>query len=477
MVDTNHKMILSSGKFSDTSRAELRAAFDSFASSAQKDTLVIHFHGGLVSQETAETVAETLSKRYQKAGGYPFFVIWQSWVTETLRNNWREIVGTDAFNMLVERGVQFLIGILNKGPGTRGGPVEMPSVLDVRAEVKTKQMVGAEPYAYRNQETAGVDGELSQQERDQFQEMLANDDRINTAAGQLMMEDAPELNPQLRTDLEQESLTRGAGERGLVSSAALITAGLHILSRCLKRFSGGRDHGLYTTVVEETARELKGDLVGGLLWRLMKQDTADAFGDPDEQYGGTALLKEIGRLWEAGHKPRIVLVGHSAGSVYICNLLQKAAAILPSEICFEVIFLAPACTFKLLDSTLDVATNRIRSFRCYGMKDENERKDAIFSPIYLYSLLYFVSGLLEDEADNPLVGMERYSSQTSQFKNNNSPEIARVLQKLGAFQSPWVWSDSTAGPGLGTLAHRHGDFDNDDDTLKSIGYLIEHGVM
>lgn len=477
MVDKNHKMILSSGRFSDTSRAELSAAFDSFANSAQKDTLVIHFHGGLVSQETAETVADALFDRYQQAGGYPFFVIWQSWITETLRNNWREIIGTDAFNMLVERGVQFLIGILDKGPGAKGGPVEMPSVLDVRAEVETKQTVGAEPFEERNQQTAGLNWELSPEQQEQFQELLANDGRIVTATGQLMAQDAPELNPQLQADLEQDRLAREAGGKGLVSSAALIAAGLHILNRCLKRFSAGRDHGLYTTVVEETVRELKGDLVGGLLWRLMKQDTADAFGDPEDQFGGTALLKEIGRLWEAGHKPRIILVGHSAGSVYICNLLQKASAILPPDICFEVIFLAPACTFKLLDSTLETATNRIKSFRCYGMKDDNERKDAIFPPIYLYSLLYFVSGVLEDEVDDPLVGMERYSSQTSQFKSANSPEIARVLQKLATFQSPWVWSDSTAGPGLLTMAHKHGDFDNDQDTLDSIGYLIQHGVM
>jgi hypothetical protein len=160
------------------------------------------------------------------------------------------------------------------------------------------------------------------------------------------------------------------------------------------------------------------------------------------------LLNEIDRIWKAGSRPRIVLVGHSAGTVYICNLLKKAAAILPAEIGFEVIFLAPACTFKLLDSALQEAGDRIRSFRSYGLKDAIERKDAIFPPLYLYSLLYFVSGLLEDEVDGPLVGMERFSSQTLNFDKASCPEIERVLQRLANFSIAVDLVRQHAGDGL-----------------------------
>ena len=42
------------------------------------------------------------------------------------------------------------------------------------------------------------------------------------------------------------------------------------------------------------------------------------------------------------------------------------------------------------------------------MTDELEQADRLIPVIYPHSLLYFVSGVLEDEADKPLLGMERY---------------------------------------------------------------------
>jgi hypothetical protein len=124
MVDSNHKMILASGRFKGTNRQQLTAAFDTFVNSPQKNTLVIHFHGGLVSESSAETIAESLLDDFQTAGGYPFFVIWQTWVTETLRNNWQEIIKEDAFSILFERTVQFLLGKPNQAPAR--GRMEAP---------------------------------------------------------------------------------------------------------------------------------------------------------------------------------------------------------------------------------------------------------------------------------------------------------------------------------------------------------------
>lgn len=98
MVDSRHKMILSSGRFSGTSREQLTTAFDAFANSAEKHTLVVHFHGGFVSENAAEGIAERLLPIYQGAGGYPLFVMWQSGLGETLKNNWQEIVKEDAFS-------------------------------------------------------------------------------------------------------------------------------------------------------------------------------------------------------------------------------------------------------------------------------------------------------------------------------------------------------------------------------------------
>ena len=475
MSDFNHKMVLASGRFNGTNRDELKAAFDTFSNSEQKNTLVIHFHGGLVSRQSAEELADRLIPVYKEAGGYPFFVIWESQFWETLGNNWREIAQENAVSVLVEKVLQFLVGKIEQAPGEKGLDVEMPTKFQVQGEILEKQSQGREPYEDKNPETGKLEEQLPENERKQFEDMLKKDARVHDAASALTREGGPALSEELQNDLEQSKAAVEPGEKALITTGALVAAGVRILTRCLKRFSNGRDHGLYTTVVEEVVRELKGDMIGGLLWKHMKKDTADSFQDPDDEFGGTALLKEIARLWEAGSRPRIILVGHSAGTVYICNLLAKAAQILPPEISFEVVFLAPACSYKLLDSTLQAAGDRIKSFRSFAMKDDAEKKDAIFPPLYMCSLLYFVSGLLEDEVDFPLVGMQRYVSPL--FNRASIPEIDRVLQKFAAFQIPWIWSNSSEGPGLNSLALKHGDFDNEPETMSSVGFLITNRLV
>src|SRR5690242_19448351 len=111
MASPQNKMILSNGRFSGTSRRQLSEAFDAFMDSDQKNTLAVHFHGGLVSEDYAEReIADRLIPHYRNAGGCPLFVIWQSGLVETLKNNWQEIVKHDVVPILIERVMQFLIG-------------------------------------------------------------------------------------------------------------------------------------------------------------------------------------------------------------------------------------------------------------------------------------------------------------------------------------------------------------------------------
>lgn len=475
MISEQHKMILSSGRFSGTSRQQLAAAFDALAAAPGDPPLVIHFHGGLVDTQSGEAIAERLFPRYQAAGGYPLFVLWQSGLIETLKNNWREMLGEQVFALLVEKAMQFILGKLDQAPGEKGGKVELPTSLEVRGEIQAAQAAGEAPYAERDPEAADLDETLTPTEQAQFEALLKDDPAFVHASAQLSRPEAPELSPALEAEISQAQEGVGEGERGIVSAATLAAAGLRILTRALKRFANRRDHGLYATVVEEVARELKGDLIGGLVWKHIKKDTLDAFGGDGDQFGGSALLEEIARLWAAGRRPRLILIGHSAGSIYICNLLQKAAETLPPEARFEVIFLAPGCSFQLLDQTLLRAGERLAGFRCFGMQDELEARDAILPPVYLCSLLYCVAGLLEEQVDLPLVGMQRYHGASPAFDPSPFPEIQRVRQRLAAFPQPWVWSESHAGPGLSTAARSHGDFDNDETTLESLAFLISQG--
>ena len=476
MVNSRHKMILGSGRFLGTSREQLAAAFDAYVKDGAAKPLIAHIHGGLVSQQAAEGIAERLLPDYQAAGGHPLFVIWQTGLGEQLKNNWQEIVNEDAFPALVERVLQFVIGKLDQSPGERGAEVELPSRFTVEDEINQRQAAGEAPFAEREPETPTIDPDLTPTEQDQFARLLADDAALASAAMKLNRPGAPELNPVLETELDQARAAVDPADKGLISTALLVAAGVRTLRRTLRRLADGRHHGIYTTVVEEVGRELKGDLIGGIIWKHMKKDSADSFDGPGDTHGGTALLEEITRLHQAGHTPRLVLVGHSAGAVYVCHLLKNAATMLPAGVRFEVVFLAPACSFRLMDDALKTAGTRVASFRSFGMEDTLERKDAILPPLYLSSLLYFVSALAEEQVDLPLVGMKRYHTGAPPFDAGSFPEIQRVRERLAAFPSPWIWSVSTLGAGLNSRAEKQGDFDNDNETMQSVAHLITHGV-
>ena len=475
MVTSENKVVLSSGRFSGTSRDQLRKAFEAFKASAQKDRLVLHFHGGLVSLADGEAIAARLLPVYRDQGlGYPLFTLWESGIWEVLRNNWREVAEQDIFSRLVERVLQFVWGKLDQTPGEKGLAVELPTRFDVQAKMQEAR-AGKEPLVERHEEAEALDPDLSPLEEEQFKNLLATDPVLAQAGSRMTKEELTEFSPQLQQDIEAARKAQAPGEKGLIESAMLIRAGVRILGRCFKRFADKRHHGVYTTVVEEVARELKGELIGGVVWKHMKKDTADSFAGAPDTYGGSAILEEIGNLHATGFRPRIVLVGHSTGAVYICYLLLAAKKALPEDVKFDVVFLAPACTFKLLDETLSTAGSRIGAFRSFGMEDAIEIADELVPPLYLRSLLYFVSGLVEDEVDIPLVGMKRFHSGTAPFDQGAFPDIARVRERLHPIPNAWLWSKSEVGPGLSTLSVHHGDFDNDKLTLASVAHCISKG--
>ena len=82
----------------------------------------------------------------------------------------------------------------------------------------------------------------------------------------------------------------------------------------------------------------------------------------------------------------------------MCNLLRNADKVLPATFKFDVILMAPACRTECFADTLAHHGSRIRDFRCFTMSDDFETKDRLVPAIYPHSLLYFISGVLEDEA-------------------------------------------------------------------------------
>ena len=109
------------------------------------------------------------------------------------------------------------------------------------------------------------------------------------------------------------------------------------------------------------------------------------------------------------------------------------------------------------------------------MSDELEKADRLVPVVYPRSLLYLVSGILEDEPDKPLVGMQRDDANQPPFHAERYPEIQAVRRYLQSQEGRTIWSLSEIGPGRLSNAARHGDFDNDQTTLASLAYIISHG--
>jgi hypothetical protein len=109
------------------------------------------------------------------------------------------------------------------------------------------------------------------------------------------------------------------------------------------------------------------------------------------------------------------------------------------------------------------------------MTDGWEADDVLVPIIYPRSLLYFVSGLLETTVDEPLVGMQRYLSEDQIFTAAEFPAIARSHAFFADFRDSLVWAPDTLGDGTLSQSAKHGDFDDDADTLKSLQWLLQNG--
>lgn len=505
------------GAGTDTSIKDIEALVTALGSDPRAH-LTIHFHGGLVSKAAGTEIAARLSSRYGDHA-MPVFYVWESSFFETLRNNLRELADEPVFKQLVRKVLEYTLERLGGSAGARsiipGGGEEMK----VREAVEDHWARGElSTVPYRNF-VPGMDGLSARSaatmvDSNELQADLESDAEFARALGTL-----PDLNLKTRSALGgagtaehrsafSEALADRFGEslgtRGIVSWVKVAWMVKNILVNVLKRYGSKRDHGLYATVVEEILREVK---LGGsginewgkaLQWNRMKQDTLDAFGDAVNECAGTALLSQLASMLEADSKQkRLTLIGHSTGAIYIANWLAAADRMLPSRIRFDVVLLAPAITYQAFDSMLTKYKDRIGHFRMFAMRDSLERDDQLWgddteledgrdwrSIVYPSSLLYLVSGILEsriqdhggmeDEADMPLLGLERHYALTEIYSGQGFGDVERVRAWLDEAPGRIVWAKSEGQlDGLNCVSVDHGAFDNDEQTLLSIAAVLK----
>ena len=242
----------------------------------------------------------------------------------------------------------------------RGGPLRLPPPSEISSELRLADQ-DIVPFSDRQ---FRADSDLTTGEQERFEDDLRFDGEFADAPSETRRREEGSL-------LDDEFLRdagAGAGQsRGLFSSV-IAHAACDVLIKVIERRVRRTDHGFYPTIVEEMLRRFYLKKLFEWSWAAMKDSAADAFGPSG---GGMTLLDHVKSLRESGDKRRLVLVGHSAGSIWICHLLRKAAALIPGEV-FEVVLLAPACTFELFKSC---STLWGRSGSRCAVRDEQPARD------------------------------------------------------------------------------------------------------
>lgn len=197
--------------------------------------------------------------------------------------------------------------------------------------------------------------------------------------------------------------------------------------------------------------------VGAALWKEMQRDVERAFAAQDRA-GAHALATLAGLLAAMPEKkrPRLHLVGHSAGSIWHAHALARWAALDGPPIESLILF-APACTHALFDSAIRpaLAARRVGALHHFLLDDATEKRDDV-AKIYRKSLLYLVSNAYQHrEAVEPILGMEKFL---------NGLPTAGVAGRITHHVSP---RDRAF-----TAARTHGGFDQDEATMNAMLAIV-----
>ena len=419
-------------------RTAMAQAFEKARNS--KKPVVIHFHGGLVSRDSALAGAPELERFYRDAGAYPIIPVWKTGPWEVAQDIWLKIAAEALFKILVDRVTGFVHARIKDLMGSRSMSMERslgPVTAGVLADSATgdgdftADFLGLDVKQIRGQE----DLALTQFQEMSLQAAIQTDTELNLVVdavlqgANLEVDDgaralgapkAPVPLPSVADPAALQELRGEANTRGLGIGTAVAV--IKIISSVINRFIGKSDHGLHATVVEEVLRKFYLGGIGAAAWNKIKEYASDAFDDKTVEAAGSALLEEIKKI---PAEQRLMLVGHSAGSIFICQLLKYFDGI---EKRFEVVFLAPAATVELTvgevvarEQRLAVSKDGRLCFRMYSMSDKFESRDTLVRNVpllgdltwfYPRSLLYLISGILEqdkgaDVVDAAIFGLQR----------------------------------------------------------------------
>jgi hypothetical protein len=211
--------------------------------------------------------------------------------------------------------------------------------------------------------------------------------------------------------------------------------------------------------------------VGAYAWRNMKQDARLAFDGSasGEGYDGgfEGLLPLLSGLDNSEQRPKLHLVGHSAGAIVLGHLLSSLKRFKLKNLDIASIHLmAPACTVPFFNDNYgpylkgDGGVKLKDKIYLYDLGDAAERTDTVSAniallPSYSHSLLYLVSRAFEDRPPSGPKPLEQVPLAGMQIFFDQMPKSQKLVVDY-------------AGKDGKTRSTSHGGFDNDVATLTTI---------
>lgn len=439
----SNQIEIAHGRLKNTSFADLENLFQSYLSNPEMNgkPIVIYLHGGgIKKKKIVKQIKNHFSKTvFLESECFPLYLLWHSGIGEvfihkTLDEFKAKYAKKDAESVegLLEV-MQFIFEKLTKSK-------RFNKILKVLLK-KTAKKIKAGASAFESATAAFESFEVLENEPIENEELIAKFRQLESFAGTVndySKQEIEELEAELKEDgeVDEANPIGSEFEAFALFKMKLIREIVQILIRVVRRLVNKTHHGLLETILEELLRQYVGDLAKNW-WKMLKDSVDAGFRNDPQVHGGTAILTLLDKYWDEIHakgEVPVYIVSTSAGSLYAGKFLEAAEKMdLRPDLKFKMIYAIPAVTFKSFHQTLSLAENRIQSLEMFGMNDRRERKDQLMW-IYRNSILYLVSGLLEDSVDEPILGMQRFHKNKKPYQidkpqNRILKEVLEVFKK------------------------------------------------
>lgn len=432
-----------------------------------KDRIILYFGGGLssnkyIKEQLGPLLLETTFHTSNVPNSHPIIVQWETGIFEldSLKNIANELLGVNNITKIRNWLKRKLgIGVMGFSPAKPKDEVARSMLINVG-------------FTYQDIESDN--------------NTHLSDTEMENRLEQFFIEDGEDLKEGI------ESIDASINKDGPKMFMSLKS--IKTLYLILRRFALKTDHGAYTTIVEE-------------LLRFSNIATASPQGHWKNVYqtsevmwkkgAGKYFLEKLNAHCESKVDVRIDLVSHSAGSIAICHLIDELAKNqYPNIKIGNILPVAPAVRMNLFEKTIVDNETIFDNFTMYTLCDEAELNDKLFHSIYPHSLLYFVSGIAEEEgkADMSILGMHRYFRADgdepylgSRYKKENYRKTFGDLEKIRTYLAQdgmVILSPNNINPhthpGLAAdgIGHENTKLPNESPELaKSLIYLLSQGEV